>query len=259
LDIEAKAALTLRTMEEKLGGAERFADYETLLIRSDKPDAATNAEASAQLRITVKDGDQAKVGRAFADAATELALAGYPGFHLTSPPTDATAYGVFWPALVPAELVEPVVVTADGTRTVVPHQAFRSQVPPGPPDVYRRAAEYPAEPVARVPLGTIIGARSGDKGGNANVGLWAGQGMHYVWLRDYLSLERMAELLPEADGLEIRRYELPRVLALNFVIVGLLGEGVASSTRPDPQAKSLGEYVRSRLVDIPVHFLPDGR
>jgi hypothetical protein len=259
LDIEAKAALTLKTMAEKLGGTEQFADYETLLIRTDKPDAATNAEASAQLRITVKDSDQSKVGRAFADAATELALAGYPGFHLTSPPTDATAYGVFWPALVPAELVEPVVVTADGRRTSVPHQAFRSTEPPGPSEVYRLAAQFPAEPVARVPLGTIIGARSGDKGGNANVGLWAGQASHYVWLRDYLTIERMAELLPEADGLEIRRFELPRVLALNFVVVGLLGEGVASSTRPDPQAKSLGEYLRSRLVDIPVSFLPDGR
>jgi hypothetical protein len=259
LDIEAKAALTLKTMAEKLGGTEQFADYETLLIRTDKPDAATNAEASAQLRITVKDSDQSKVGRAFADAATELALAGYPGFHLTSPPTDATAYGVFWPALVPAELVEPVVVTADGRRTSVPHQAFRSTEPPGPSEVYRLAAQFPAEPVARVPLGTIIGARSGDKGGNANVGLWAGQVSHYVWLRDYLTIERMAELLPEADGLEIRRFELPRVLALNFVVVGLLGEGVASSTRPDPQAKSLGEYLRSRLVDIPVSFLPDGR
>jgi hypothetical protein len=259
LDIEAKAALTVRTMAENLGGTEQFADYETLLIRSDKPDAPTNAEASAQLRITVKDGDQSKVGRAFADAATELALAGYPGFHLTSPPTDATAYGVFWPALVPAELVEPVVVSADGTRTAVPHRAFRSQVPPGPHDVYRLNAQFPAEPMARAPLGTIIGARSGDKGGNANVGLWAGHASHYVWLRDFLTVDGFTALLPEADGLEIRRFEFPRVLALNFVVVGLLGEGVASSTRPDPQAKSLGEYLRSRLVDIPVSFLPDGR
>jgi hypothetical protein len=159
--------------------------------------------------------------------------------------------------MVSAELVEPVVVHADGTRLAVPHQAFRSTEPTAPLPELRRAADYPAEPVARVPLGTIIGARSGDKGGNANVGLWACRGTHYVWMRDYLTVERMAELLPEADGLEIRRYELPRVLALNFVVVGLLGEGVASSTRPDPQAKSLGEYVRSRLVDIPVHFLPD--
>ncbi|HEX3567916.1 MAG TPA: exopolyphosphatase, partial [Acidimicrobiales bacterium] len=201
-----------------------------------------------------------KVGRAFADAATELALAGYTGFHLTSPPTDATAYGVFWPALVPAELVEAVVVAADGTRTAVPHQAFRlGMAASGPLPELQPAAPFPAEPVARVPLGTIVGARSGDKGGNANVGLWVGRASHYGWLRDYLTVERMAELLPEADGLEIRRYELPRVLALNFVVVGLLGEGVASSTRPDPQAKSLGEYLRSRLVDIPVSFLPDGR
>ena len=146
-----------------------------MLIRSDKPDAPTNAEASAELRITVKDTDQSKVGRRFADAATELALAGYPGFHLTSPPTDATAYGVFWPALVPAELVEPVVIQADGTRVVVPHRAFRSEVPAGPLPELRQAAQFPAEPVARLPLGTIIGARSGDKGGNANVGLWAGR------------------------------------------------------------------------------------
>jgi hypothetical protein len=257
LDIEAKAALTLKTMEEKLGGTEQFSAYDTLLIRSDKPDAPTNAEASAELRITVKDTDQSKVGRRFADAATELALAGYPGFHVTSPPTDATAYGVFWPALVPAELVEPVVIQADGSRVVVPHRAFRSEVPAGPLPELRQAAQFPAEPVARLPLGTIIGARSGDKGGNANVGLWAGRTSHYVWMRDFLTIERMGELLPEAGGLEIRRYELPRVLALNFVVVGLLGEGVASSTRPDPQAKSLGEYVRSRLVDIPVHFLPD--
>ena len=260
LDIEEKAALTLRTMEEKLGGSERFGEYDTLLVRTDKPDAPTNAEASAQLRITVKDSDRSKVGRAFADAATELALAGYPGFHLTSPPADATAYGVFWPALVPAELVEPVVVTADGARVPVPHQAFRSGVgASGPLPELGQAAPCPAQPVARAPLGTIIGARSGDKGGNANVGLWAGRDTHYAWLRDLLTVDGFAALLPEADGLEIRRFELPGVLALNFVVVGLLGEGVASSTRPDPQAKSLGEYVRSRLVDIPVSFLPDGR
>ncbi|HEX4220470.1 MAG TPA: exopolyphosphatase, partial [Acidimicrobiales bacterium] len=80
---------------------------------------------------------------------------------------------------------------------------------------------------------------------------------HYRWLFQYLTVERMGLLLPEAAGLEIRRFELPRVRALNFVVVGLLGEGVASSTRPDPQAKSLGEYLRSRLVDIPVSFLSD--
>ena len=57
----------------------------------------------------------------------------------------------------------------------------------------------------------------------------------------------MSTLLPEAAGLEVRRFELPNIRALNFVVVGLLGEGVASSTAFDAQAKGLGEYLRSRV------------
>jgi hypothetical protein len=49
----------------------------------------------------------------------------------------------------------------------------------------------------------------------------------------------------------VRRYEFPNLKALNFVIVGFLGEGVASCTRTDPQAKGLGEYVRALHTDIP--------
>jgi hypothetical protein len=108
----------------------------------------------------------------------------------------------------------------------------------------------------KVPLGTIIGARSGDKGGNANVGLWARSDEAWTWLDAELTLERFRDLLPEADALEVRRHAFPNLRALNFIVVGLLGEGVASSTRPDPQAKGLGEYLRSRVVDVPVHLVP---
>jgi hypothetical protein len=107
-----------------------------------------------------------------------------------------------------------------------------------------------------VPLGLICGARSGDKGGNANVGVWARDRAGYGWLRDYLTVERLRELLTEAADLEVRRFELANLGAVNFVIVGLLGAGVAASTRPDPQAKGLGEYLRSRLVDVPAELLP---
>jgi hypothetical protein len=259
LDIEAKADLTLAALAAKLGGPERFADYDTRLIRTDKPDAATNAEAAAQLRITVKDGDAERVGRAFSDAATELALAGYPGLHLTSPPTAGSAYGVYWPTLVPADQVVPMVVAADGTQTAVPHTAYLSGEKGGASasmaDGAAASAPPTGDPTERVPLGTIIGARSGDKGGNANVGLWARTDEAWGWLDGYLTDERFRALLPEADGLEVRRYRFPNLRAINFVVVGLLGEGVASSTRPDPQAKSLGEYLRSRLVDIPVSLL----
>jgi hypothetical protein len=98
----------------------------------------------------------------------------------------------------------------------------------------------------------VLGARSGDKGGNANLGLWARDDAGYTWARDHLDVERVRALLgPEVAGLRIERFELANLRALNFVLHGLLGEGVAASTRPDAQAKGLGEYLRSRVTDIP--------
>ena len=278
LDIGAKADLTLRSLADALGGTGQFAEFDARLIRSDKEDAPTNVEATAQLRVTVKDGDAERVGRRFSGAATELALAGYPGLHLTAPPGAATAYGVYWPALVPADLVVPSVVLPDGTRVAVPHHGHRADAGPSVVDSGEDASLSPGVPIApdavpspldptgggavpgatvRLPLGTLIGARSGDKGGNANVGLWARSDEAWDWLDAELTLERFRDLLPEAAGLAVERHAFPNLRALNFVVVGLLGEGVASSTRPDPQAKGLGEYLRSRVVDVPAHLLPD--
>jgi hypothetical protein len=263
LDIEAKAALTLRSLEDALGGTDQFAEFDARLIRSDKPDAPLNVEATAQLRVTVKDADPERVGRHFSGAATELALAGYPGLHLTGPPTAGAVYGVYWPALVPADLVVPEVVHADGTRVAVPHTAHKAAVDAAsvrPEDSTPEGGDAGATgdgATRRLPLGTVIGARSGDKGGNANVGLWARSDRGWRWLDATLTLDAFRLLLPEAAGLEVRRYAFPNLRALNFVVVGLLGEGVASSTRPDPQAKGLGEYLRSRDVDIPLDVLAD--
>jgi hypothetical protein len=183
----------------------------------------------------------------------ELALGGYAGFHTTTPPTDASDFGVYWPALVPAEVVTQRLVLPDGTARVIEHS------PPAAVagEVAEPAAADPVDAATaggdtvRAPLGLVCGARSGDKGGNANVGLWARSAAEYAWLRGYLTVDRFRQLVAEAAALPVRRYELPNLLALNFVVVGLLGNGVADSTRPDPQAKGLGEYLRSRYVDLP--------
>jgi hypothetical protein len=274
LDIEEKAARAEEMLFEVLGGKEQFAEVDARLIRYDQPDAPTNEQATAHLRITVKDSDPAKVGRSFSNATIELALAGYPGFHTTTPPTAESAYGVYWPTFVPATEVEHVVVLPDGSRRPVPPSpappASPSPVPPAPvpPPAGSGDSRTEASPASRqapapgrtrrAPLGLICGSRSGDKGGNANAGLWAKDAQAYEWLRGYLDIARFRALLPEAAGLEVRRYELPNLHAVNFVVVGLLGLGVAASTRPDPQAKGLGEYLRSRYVDIPVRLLqPD--
>jgi hypothetical protein len=207
----------------------------------------------AELRVTVKDPAPAKVGRAFSNAGIELALANYPGFWTTSPPGEASPYGVYWPALVRADAVEQVVVLDGGERLVVkpPTAAARPPAPPAPASGSVPAAP-PGGPTVRAPLGRAFGARSGDKGGNANVGVWARDPEGYAFLASFLTVERFQALLPETRGLQVRRHELPNLLALNFVVVGLLGEGVSSSTRTDPQAKGLGEWLRARVVDLPV-------
>jgi len=252
LDIEAKAAWAADELFGILGGREQFADVDIRLQRFDTPDAPSNEQATAHLRITVKDLDPRKVGRRFSNAAMELALGGYAGFHTTTPPSQESAYGVYWPALVPAAVVPHVLVLPDGSVRAI------EATPSGPArhqPVSRQLTALPDAPTTRVPLGTVCAARSGDKGGNANIGLWTRDQAGYAWLRDYLTVDRFRALLTEAVGLEVRRFELPNLNALNFVVVGLLGAGVASSTRPDPQAKGLGEYLRSRLVDLPKPLL----
>jgi hypothetical protein len=254
LDIEEKAALVRETIFAALGGEDSFSSVSVRLVRTDKSDALSNAEASAELQITVKDPDPDKVGRAFSNAAIEMALASYPGLHITAPPGDGSAFGIFWPALVPADLVQQVVVLEDGRTIDVPPVSSGSGTAPAAPGSARgpsAPALPPQGPTRRVPLGTCTGARSGDKAGNANVGVWARSELGYSWLVRTLTVDRLRELVPEVASLPIERYELPNLRALNFVVVGLLEEGVAASTRPDPQAKSLGEYLRSRLVDVP--------
>ncbi|RLV50925.1 DUF1446 domain-containing protein [Nocardioides mangrovicus] len=253
LDVEEKVDWALDELFTALGGREQFDDVDVRLTRFDREDAGTEELAGAQLTVSVKDRDRTKVGRRFSNATMGLFLGGYAGFHATTPPSGEKEFGVYWPATVPASYVEHIVVLPDGSTETVPHPA-----PASAPVVRAREVDLPpvpTGPTTRAPLGRVAAARSGDKGGNANVGLWTRDPAAYAWLRGALTVETFRELLPEADGLEVRRFELANLWALNFVVVGLLGEGVASSTRPDPQGKAVGEYVRSRLLDIPTSLL----
>jgi hypothetical protein len=250
LDVEAKAVLARETVFAGLGGEGAFDAVDVRLVRTDRPDSETNEGATAYLRVSVRSRDPQKVGRAFSNRCIEMALASYPGFFTTSPPQTESAFAVHWPALVPASLVDQEVVLEDGARRPVPRppserpeRDVEEPAPPGGGDDFG--------PTLRLPLGTVAGARSGDKGGNANVGVWARSDRAFEWLDGFLTTEAFRRLVPEAADLEVRRYRLPNLRALNFVVVGLLGEGVAASTRHDPQAKGLGEYLRSRVVDLP--------
>jgi Acyclic terpene utilisation family protein AtuA len=260
LEIETKAQLVEDAFWEACPyKPDDFASVTTRVVRTDKADPATNEEAVAAWRLTVKDPDERKVGRAVSNAMVELGLATIPGFFgLSGGPREARPYGVFRPALVPAELVpQRVVVVTTGDRTVVdsnaPAAARAVEVGPAPGP----AAAAPGGPTVRAPLGRVVGARSGDKAGNANLGVFARSDESWAWLDGFLTVDRLRELLPETAGLAVDRHRLPNLRAVNFVIHGLLQEGVAASTRQDAQAKSLGEWLRARIVDLPAALVPD--
>lgn len=250
LDIEEKARLAEETIWELLGGREQFAESVVSLRRSAKPDPESNEEAFSFLTIAVKDGDAKKVGRAFSAKAIEMALANYPGFSMTGLPRDEQQFGVYWPALVSASAVEQRVVLQSGETIAIepthPPSAFeKPSAPPAP------TGARPEGPFETLPLGSVVGARSGDKGGNANLGVWTESDAAYLWLEDFLTVARLKELLPETRALEVERYLLPNIRAVNFLVKGLLGDGVAASLRSDPQAKTLGEYLRAKVVPVP--------
>nr|WP_069870546.1 acyclic terpene utilization AtuA family protein [Streptomyces sp. SPMA113] len=255
LDIEAKAALVREQMEGAMN-KRRPAEVRWTLSRTDHPDAAVQEEASALLRLVVRDRDPAAVGRVISGAAVELALASYPGFHVTAPPGKGSPYGVFEAVATPADTVPHTAVLPDGTRRTIPpapaSSAAGGPVPePPPPLTPPLPPPLPPGPTRRAPLGAVAGARSGDKGGSANIGVWARGEDAWRWLAHTLTVDRLRELLPETAPLNITRHPLPRLRALNFVVDGLLGEGVAAQARFDPQAKAVGEWLRSRHLDIP--------
>jgi hypothetical protein len=251
LDIEAKADLVRRQLDSAL--SVKPAELEWTLARTDHADADTEEAASALLRCVVRDPDPANVGRQFSSAAVELALASYPGFTVTAPPGDGQVYGVYTPGYVDAAKVQHVAAHADGTRIEIPCATDTLELQPA--DAPPLPEPLPAGTTQRAPLGRIAAARSGDKGGSANVGVWVRTDEQWRWLANTLTVELLKQLLPETADLPVTRHLLPNLRAVNFVIEEILGQGVAYQARFDPQAKGLGEWLRSRHVDIPAVLL----
>ncbi len=268
LDIEAKADWLRTQLDARLAAQHHASGGPATVVWSlgalPVPDADTEEGASCLLRVTVKDPSAEVVGKPFSAAAVELALASYPGFTLTAPPGRASPYGIYRPAYVDrAEVTETVhlwdgsVVTIDGSAGFPQGQPTMVEpVQTPPPDLSAPASVHP--------LGTFVHARSGDKGGDANVGLWIGSSdslpaelreRRIGWLLHLITPDAVRAFLPEAEDLPVEVYPLPNLGGVNILIRGLLGEGVAGSTRFDPQAKAVGEWLRSRHVHIPEELL----
>jgi len=252
LDIEKKAKTVENTLFESLGGKDQFQVADVQLIRSEKPDPPSNDEAFAFLRLTVMDPDAKKVAP-FSAKIVELALAGIPGFSATAPPSRGTQAIVHWPSLVSARHIRQTVTVGDDEIIVASTDPGGSAEPVEP--FQARLESVPNGPRVRAPLGRAFATRSGDKGGNANLGVWAKTPEAYAFLKGFLTTRKLKELLPDCAPYPIDRYELPNLMAVNFFIRGLLGDGVAASLRSDPQAKTLGEYLRAKHIDMPAAIM----
>ena len=250
LDIEEKAKLITETIFDSVGGKEQFDKVDIQLHRTDKENPESNEQAQAFLRIDVMSQNPDLVGRLFSAKIIELALANFPGWTGRSGVVPSGPYIEYWPALVDSKFIKEKVHFDGKTMEVIPTSQLDFE------EVYYQ--KEPAEvkqitenPDTEIFFGDIFGTRSGDKGGCANLGVWSKNPEAYGFLFDYLTVDKLKELLPDLKSFEIDRFELPNILSLNFYIHGILQDGVSSSTRMDGQAKSLGEYLRAKKIKVP--------
>ena len=254
LDIEKKADILTEALFDALGGREQFDEVSVEVRRTDKADPNSNEEAMASLCIDVRSKDPKLVGRLYSAKLVELSLASYPGFCGRSFVNSGSPVLVHWPAFVNSQhIVERVHVGGEVKEVMPTSQLGLPEIGCQAPPV--NLVEVPAGKLRRVAFGRLFGTRSGDKGGAANLGVWAKTDENYAFLYDFLDVERLKALLPDMAPYQIDRYEMPNLRALNFFIHGVLREGVSSNNRLDGQAKSLGEYLRAKYIDAPVSLL----
>ncbi|HSV96819.1 MAG TPA: acyclic terpene utilization AtuA family protein [Spirochaetota bacterium] len=249
LDIEKKAKIFEDALFDSVGGRDAYETVEVQLIASQKENPETNETAFAYFKISVRDPDAEKVNR-FSSKIVELGLANIPGFTATAPPAKGTPVIVHWPALLSVKHIEQK-ISVDGEESVVQAEIPKAAGYAAPEKNFAPLPAVPGGNTVKIPMGRLFATRSGDKGGNANLGVWAKNIKTYAFLKSFLTEDKLRELLKDLRGYEIERYELPNLLAVNFYIKGILGDGVAASSRSDPQAKTLGEYLRARIIEVP--------
>lgn len=261
MHVAEKLAWLRREVESAVGKPETFEAFRWTVVGPAAEVDGDQEQVSAWVVITARDKNRAKVSRAgFADRIVQLGISNIPGFYMTTPPQRERLFGVQWPCLIGKKHVDTRVRIGDERQIDVSWQVWPVDEPASAPAASIASASSVNDgetATVRVPLGEVVGTRSGDKGGTANLGVWARSADAYSWLSEHLTVDRLRELIPESAELKVERFEFPNVNGLNFVLFGYLEKGVSSCTRIDPQAKGLGEYLASRRVDVPVALVPN--
>ena len=256
LDIEAKAKVFEDALFNSVGGKEQFDEVSIQLHRTDKENPISNEESMASLVISVKSMNADLVGRLFSAKIIELALANIPGFFAQGGVKSSGPVIVYWPALIDSKHIKEKVYIEDKEIEIIPTSQMDFE------DIYYQRDPIEIEEIEikdeeNIYFGDLYGTRSGDKGGCANIGVWAKNSKSFAFLSKYLSEEKLKELLPDLKDFKIERFELSNINSLNFYIHGILEDGVSSNNRKDSQAKSLGEYLRAKIIKVPKEILGD--
>ena len=256
LDIEEKAKVFTDALFNSVGGRKQFDEVSIQLHRTDKENPNSNEEAMASLLVSVKSKDQNLVGRLFSAKIIELALANIPGFFAQGGVKSSGPVIIYWPALVDSKHIKEKVHIDGEEIEVIPTSQLELE------EIY-----YQKEPIKikkikkedekEIYFGEIYGTRSGDKGGCANLGVWAKNADSFAFLHDFLTVKKLKELLPDLNQYKIERFELANINSLNFYIHDILQDGVSSNDKKDGQAKSLGEYLRAKKVKVPQSIIGD--
>ena len=256
LDIEDKAKVFTDALFNSVGGRKQFDDVSIQLHRTDKENPNSNEEAMASLLVSVKSKDQNLVGRLFSAKIIELALANIPGFFAQGGVKSSGPVIIYWPALVDSKHIKEKVHIDGEEIEVIPTSQLELE------DIYYQKKPIKIKKIKKedekeIYFGEIYGTRSGDKGGCANLGVWAKNANSFAFLHDFLTVKKLKELLPDLNQYKIERFELANINSLNFYIHDILQDGVSSNDKKDGQAKSLGEYLRAKKVKVPQSIIGD--
>ena len=256
LDIEDKAKVFTNALFNSVGGRKQFDDVSIQLHRTDKENPNSNEEAMASLLVSVKSKDQNLVGRLFSAKIIELALANIPGFFAQGGVKSSGPVIIYWPALVDSKHIKEEVHIDGEEIEVIPTSQLELE------DIYYQKKPIKIKKIKKedekeIYFGEIYGTRSGDKGGCANLGIWAKNANSFAFLHDFLTVKKLKELLPDLNQYKIERFELANINSLNFYIHDILQDGVSSNDKKDGQAKSLGEYLRAKKVKVPQSIIGD--
>ncbi|KAJ5256771.1 hypothetical protein N7478_012875 [Penicillium angulare] len=278
LDIEDKARMLETQIRRLLAPyANKYTSLNFDLLGSGLPDPHSQNRATVPFRIVAQARHADDLSpRKFIKVISDNIMQGYPGatFHLDLRQGFPRAIFEYFVTLIPQASVQHQVHLPwkPTTRTQVLDIAPPSHTKTYPPRQPSQAITHVDRPInpkkdfgptIRGPLGWIVHGRSGDKGSDANCGLWVRHRDEYLWLRSLLSIDTARQLLGDEaqhrPQLAIERFELPGLQAVHFLFRNLLDRGVGVTTTVDFLGKNVAEYLRSRHVDLPTQFLNRGK